>query len=84
MPTDKPLTLGEFRLRTADLPDSTLFIECAHSEARVVMEGDFEPDGDVPVDPEMLEEMGLTLEDLGFPEDTDLDDIQVINFTAWD
>lgn len=79
-----PLTLGEFRLRTAGLPDSTLFIERAHSEIRVVMRADFEPSGEVGLDEDALAQLEMTPEDLGIPEGTDLDDVKVINFSAWD
>ena len=79
-----PLTLGEFRKQTADLPNDTIFIERAHSEVRVIMLADFVATSEVGVDEDLLTEMDMEPADLGIPEGTDLENTKVIAFTAWD
>jgi len=82
--TSKPLTLGDFRRMTANLPDDTIFLERARSEIRVVTCGDFEAAFELCVDEDLLAELGMEPADLGIPEGTDLDEVRVIAFTAWD
>lgn len=76
------LTLGEFRRLTAHLPDDTILIERAHSEARAVMVSDIKVDecvGDV-VDPEAMD---VTWEAIGLGQGA-LPDTPVVILSAWD
>jgi hypothetical protein len=79
------LTLGEFRRLTAHLPDNTILIERAHSEARAVMVSDINVDecvGDV-ADPEAMDAMDVTWDDLGLGEGA-MPDTPVVVLAAWD
>lgn len=90
METDKystRLTLGELRRLTAHLPDDTILIERAHSEARAVMASDLRVDsvvGDV-ADPDGMEAMDVTWEDLGLGGVPPvMPDTPVVILSAWD
>ena len=79
------LTLGDFRRLTAHLPDDAILIERAHSEARAVMMSDIkvgECVGDV-ADPEAMEAMDVTWEDLGLGQGA-MPDTPVVILSAWD
>lgn len=78
------LTLGEFRRLTAHLPDDAIIIERAHSETRAAMLSDVTVDecaGDV-ADPEAMEAMGVTEDDLGLGGAWP--DTPVVVLSAWD
>lgn len=64
-----PLTLGEFRRLTANLPDTAFLMERAHSEERVVMQSDIKVEVG-PLDPDDYE---------GIADDLNVPDVSAIS-----